>query len=608
VGLFNRLLTGFASALGLRPHEPVRRYEVTLFGEPLGTFELPTGTHLAHPRALVRPVLTGPFLVDVRDEGAEYYFLYWAEPYPDGRFKTVMWRPTPEERGEAKRFFDVAHGLLPDGTPDPARQPPLPTRTEQETQLIRAVLANREDENAYRAYAEWLTAKGDAYGDYIRLTWEIEKLPDGSPHREQLKEQRKKILWEHGPQWVLPLANLGLYPGVLIGDSDTYNPGHWFNAKGVIEELELPSATRIFPTNAAQLFSAAPFLRELSITNPDLTVADFATVPQMVQIESLRLRIGAGTSDDYRRFAESPYLTGLRALNLGGRRLTGSAVGSLARAGWLAGVRELDLSAAAIDDDGAEALAESPNVVNLTTLELSNNDMTDRGLVALCRSPHLANLVVLELQGGFFTARGVSELATASFARTLTTLNLNSCQVDAEGAQGLAAGSFPALKTLALWWGSVGAEGFSALVAAPWFSNLEQLFAGGNGVGDAGARALAATGSLALRELDLGDNQITDVGVVALVRSRAVTGLKRLDLRNNPFGLPAVKALAETDLPALEELDLSRADIGRTGAQALAASPCLKNLKRLTVSEEFVGLIGREALMKRFTKQVVVRS
>jgi hypothetical protein len=143
------------------------------------------------------------------------------------------------------------------------------------------------------------------------------------------------------------------------------------------------------------------------------------------------------------------------------------------------------------------------------------------------------------------------------------------------------------------------------MIAAPWFRSLEKFFAGGAGFTDASAADLAALGFLPLRELVLGSNPLTDAGVATLVRSKAAAKLVRLDFNDCPFGPAGAKVLTETDLPALEELDLGRVNIGRAGAQALAASPYLKKLKKLTVFEESVGLLGREALMKRFTDQVV---
>ncbi len=85
-----------------------------------------------------------------------------------------------------------------------------------------------------------------------------------------------------------------------------------------------------------------------------------------------------------------------------------------------------------------------------------------------------------------------------------------------------------------------------------------------------------------------------------------MTKLTKLNLNENPFGLPGVKSLADTDLPRLEHLDLCRVACTPAGAKALAASPYFKNLKKFWISEEHTGLAGREALLKRFTDEVMM--
>lgn len=600
MGLYRWFVLKLAGWMGLlKP----RTYRVTLFGESLGTYRMPRGHHMPDPNAEERPILTRPF----RMSGADNFYIYWVEPDPKGGFRMMAWSPeTPDDTAAAERFYYGTHGLKPDGTPDPAKQPPPPARSGEETRLIAAVLANPDAEQPYLDYANWLTSKNDAAGEYIRLTWQIEKLPEGDRQREQLEERRHKIVQRHGARWVRPLTDLGLFPGILWAYLDEwFFPDMWHGKRGVIEELDIPSDAPVFPAHAASLFHGAPFLRKLSVNNLDITVANLGTVPQMAQLESLSVNVGAGSPEDYRKFAELPHLTGLRELRLTGHRIDAESAAHLARAKWLANLRVLDLGINNIGDDGAEALAESPHVANLTTLGLGNNGLTDRGLVAVCRSPNLAKLTTLPVEGGSFTASGIAEIAPAAFARNLTSINLNHCGIDTAGARALAAGRFPALKELLLASGPIGADGARALVAAPWFASLERLSLNGCETGDAAADALAAAGFLALRDLDLGGNQLTDAGVTALARSKAATKLTKLSLWNNPFGPAGAKALAETDLPALEELDLSRVDIGRAGTLALAGSPYLKKLTRLTVSAESVGLIGRDALIRRFTDRVV---
>jgi Ran GTPase-activating protein (RanGAP) involved in mRNA processing and transport len=521
--------------------------------------------------------------------------------------KTVEFHPpTPELREEAVRFFNTANGLNADGSLNPALQPPLSTRTVEETRLIRAILDSRDAEQPYIDYAAWLSAKGDAYGDFIRLTLEIEKLSEGDKQRERQEVRLEKLVAKHGPRWVLPLANIGIYPGVYIGGIDGYYPTIFHNKKGVIEELNIDRDALVFPANAPRLFYGAPFLRKLSISHSALTLAEFAAIPQFAQLESLSLSVASGTADDARRFAESPHLSALRELNLSGCHIGSDAVAHLARAAWLAGVRSLDLGSNALGDDGAEALAESPQVANLTALDLRYNDLTDRGLIALCRSPHFAQLTTLNLESNTFTAEGIRALVAAPFARTLTSLNLSGTQLDADALRVLATGAFPALTALNITYCRATDESVQAIVAASFFRTLEVFQANSTGAGDATAGAIAAHGFVPLRELELAGNALTDAGVEALVRSKAVTKLTKLNLNENPFGLAGTKALADTNLPKLEHLDLCRVSCGPAGAKALAASPHFKGLKKFWISEEHTGLAGREALLKRFTDDVMM--
>ena len=105
MGLFKWLVIKLAGALGQLPHQrvaPVQGHAVR---------RDPGHLHFAHrrphgkPGSAPAPVLTRPFRV----EFGEDTFFYWAEPKPEGGFKTVEFHPpTPELREEA-----VRHSLTP---------------------------------------------------------------------------------------------------------------------------------------------------------------------------------------------------------------------------------------------------------------------------------------------------------------------------------------------------------------------------------------------------------------------------------------------------------------------------------------------------------------
>lgn len=162
------------------------------------------------------------------------------------------------------------------------------------------------------------------------------------------------------------------------------------------------------------------------------------------------------------------------------------------------------------------------------------------------------------------------------------------------------------LTTLDISYCEAGDDGVRAVVAAPFFHTLEVFRANWTGAGDATTGAIAAHGFIPLRELEVANNVISDVGVSTLVRSKAVTKLTKLTLNENPFGMTGTQALADADLPRLEHLDLCRVACGPEGARALAASPHFKSLKKFWISEDCIGLAGREALLKRFTDDVMM--
>lgn len=602
MGLIRWLAIKLLGVMGQLPHQRVRRYRVTHFGEPVGTFTLPIGEHMEDPNANERPILTKPIKVDF----ADYYYFYWVERYPNGGYKTVTWHPpTSKLREEAARFYNVSHGLRSDGTPDPSKQQPLATRTVEETRLLRAIIANRDAKQPYLDYAEWLISKRDSYGDYIKLTLEIESIPEGDSRRERLTERREKLVEKHGAKWVRPLTEIGLFPGFHFNDLDGFMPGEWFSPKGVIEALRVPGDTNVFPNNLARLFYGAPCLRNLQVNDLRITVADFAALPQMAAIETLSLSIGHGVEDDYRRFAMSPHLSGLRSLSLFGHHCGPGGATHLANAAWLDGVHTLALGLNNLGDDGVAAIGESSFTSNLTYLDIQNNEITDHGLEALCSSRGLGKLAALHLASNRFTVEGMRALVAAPFAGNLATLTLGGSNLNTEAVIALVAVNFAALTTLDISFNEAGEAGWNALLRAPFFRNLEVLYVNGISIDDSAIETLTALGFLPLRELEIGLNQITAAGFSALIRSKTVTKLVKLRLNECPIGPMGIQALAETDLPALEELDLRSVPCGPAGAKALAASPYFKKLKQLWISEEHTGLAGREALLERFTNSVV---
>ncbi|MDB5307557.1 MAG: hypothetical protein JWO38_1759 [Gemmataceae bacterium] len=615
MGLFISILRWAAVATGLIPASGRKKYRVQIFDEDIGTFELPftVGESVTSAPAgpPVRQLLTRPFKIRLFDDDV----FYWAEPDRGDTTEVVIWEPkTADEVAEADRFYNAAHGLGPGGVPLPGTTRPLARRPEDELRLIEATRADPDADRPYLDYAAWLTARHDPRGEFIRLTIELARLPADHPDRERLDGRRHHLISRYGARWVRPLTDLGFFPGLLLPmDVATFLPDIWLDKKGVVLELEVETAgVLVMPARADRLFSAAPFLRSLTIGYQGARLADFAAIPELAQLDAFSLSWAETTEDGVLAFVQSPYLAGLKKLTLSSTRLGPEGGLYLGQSPSLGQLRSLDVRSCGLGDEGVRALVAFPVCARLTELNLSSNELTDDALRGIGGSPHLAALASLYLEGNAFTADGVRALAGAAFLPTLTTLHLGSTGLDVDAARALAGVRFEKLTALHLTATSIGDDGFRALVDAPFFRGLQVLEAGYAGVGDDGAEALAGIGFTALRELSFDRGEfstgtgISARGMTALAGSRALTRVQKLSVMGNPIGAAGARALAQSDgLPELTELNLRDVDLGQEGADALARSPHFQKLTRLWVTTERVGEAGKKALLRRFGEDVV---
>jgi uncharacterized protein (TIGR02996 family) len=199
------------------------------------------------------------------------------------------------------------------------------------------------------------------------------------------------------------------------------------------------------------------------------------------------------------------------------------------------------------------------------------------------------DVVRLDLRGGFLvgvwlswgpdTLAILADLVAHPVARVLSALDLSHNRLGKDGARALAASkSLAGLARLDLTGNGIGTVGVRALVSSEAFASLSVLCLGGNSIDDKGVRALAASAAVrSLTELDLGGNRIGPEGARELAGSAPLSGLTALDLSYNRLGDEGARALAaSTSLGSLVELDLSENGVGADGRAALAASASLR--------------------------------
>ena len=166
-------------------------------------------------------------------------------------------------------------------------------------------------------------------------------------------------------------------------------------------------------------------------------------------------------------------------------------------------VHELHISSCNIGDPGLQSLEQLEYAPSIQTLDLSNNNLTVAGIHALTASPCFSNLRRLNLAGNSFIEKNANSSKTA-------------CAWLAACIQN---GPLDSLRDLDVSQTFCGIEGAKALLGCR--SSLKVLTLFGNRLGSDGFVALSKDlegGHPRLESLDLGGNEATEAGVVALLQ------------------------------------------------------------------------------------------
>ena len=280
------------------------------------------------------------------------------------------------------------------------------------------------------------------------------------------------------------------------------------------------------------------------------------------------------------------------------------------------GLRELDVTECMLLPSGAEALADAleSDGCRLQTLVMEGNSVGAEGCEALCaslkgnvglrvwnlarnnlkvegaehlagllRSPKCAPLTTLDLSFNALGDVGAAEVARALEGNpTVENLTMQRNAIGPKGAKALAgwvASATGRCAKLDLKHNSIkGADATELLAAVGVSKTLEELDLGENQLGDLGvvelAEALQANTTCPLKRLDLGKNGITDAGAQILAAALLTNAvLTVLSLKGNSVSEAGAQALAEVlrANSSLTSLDVSGNDLGPEGAGYLAA-------------------------------------
>jgi|GEM_PF-3911253 len=283
-----------------------------------------------------------------------------------------------------------------------------------------------------------------------------------------------------------------------------------------------------------------------------------------------------------RSLSAAKHLGALRELRLGGCDLDGAALGALARAKFFPQLCLLD-----VESNKLEGAAIGPLFEGDTTpeeLHLGSNPLGAAGAAAIAQGakPSTKRLILDSAELGEEGAR-----ALAACPHPLDVLLLSQNDLGDEGLGALASGSLRA-KSLTVTHDSISRDGLAALLEARW--PLASLSLASNALDDEAARILAEAGPDTLETLELGDNDLSAVGLGLLVER--LDGLTSLDLGTNRVG--AFRELAPS-MRKLEHLDVSDNRLGDDGARALLAVQA-EHLRSLSVARNGFGASALESL------------
>ena len=486
-----------------------------------------------------------------------------------------------------------------------------------ETALLKAIIANPDEDTPRLVYADWLdenrpdarpspSSGPSARAEYVRVQCRLASGAFDAPDYPELLEQERDLaewLGTHNRDPDPELDDL-FYPQVPtagewgdyrrgfleVVDFDDYGDDAESTVAKLVETLEAA-----FPkTTARTLMLEQPTAEEVEL---------FSREPVFGRLRGLRIdEVDDGGEDEaVAAVAASPRSSGLRRLYLD-LSLEAAGCRALARSRHLGNLESLvidyPISARAVKQFiGAKWFR------NLRRLQLYSGAGGDMFRV-LADIPPMPRLVSLTLLGSCSESTAAIRrfAASESFPR-LASLNVAGTRLSSDQIALLARGNWP-LRHLDLGQTEVRKAGAEALAASPFARSLRVLSLPECDITAGGVQALADSPALAgLRHLDLSANPVGPGGLAALAASESLRGLRVLDLaRTNTSRAPVaarevVAFLAALAMPELRHLTLDALPVALRGARVLAASPSFANLTRLRLEHCALGARAAAALV-----------
>ena len=426
--------------------------------------------------------------------------------------------------------------------------------TADEVGLLRAILAEPEEDTPRLAYADWLDEHGrPERAEFIRIQCRLARRDELDPERARLVRRERFLTEAHKKAW-------GELPVKPVKERTFH--------RGFIDDISLPASA--FLGGADKLFSAIP-LRTVRLLKTGEAWEKLLASPHLLRLWGLDLHNSAMSPTRCGELAACEQLANLHELNLGSNRQMGAAgVRAILGSRHLGNLRRLDLHRSRIRNDALAAFVGNKNFPRLRHLNLSDNLIGPDGASHLARAKWLSQLECLDLSDNPLGDEGVRRLAESGILAGHRSLRL--VEVD------------------------LGVEGVRSLVNSPHLSELTELELSQRGgqTGDFLKEVARSTTLTKLQVLNMsGGGGVGPDAIESLVRSPLAARLRDLTLLNflRPAALRAL--LTAPSLSGLTGLNVRGYDEERGEKHDLAgllrSATHLKNLRHLMISANMLG-------------------
>jgi uncharacterized protein (TIGR02996 family) len=514
--------------------------------------------------------------------------------------------------------------------------------------LLAGIVENPDDDAPRLVFADWCEENGEAdRAEFIRAQIRLEGIPEWESERFDLEERSLDLLAGHWEEWTATLPDwarrqpLAFRRG-LVGEITSPPDRLLDGGEDLVSAAPLLRLTLNGLGDRAEELARSPALRNLR----EIEVRPFRDLPGLIPffrtwqpqhlrhlglvthvvdrgdeaaVELLRLRQWRTLRrlDLQAPFGEESATTAARLHGLAALHfeafLRSRTVQAIASAGWqrlerlsMRGFWTSELrhreDERTMRADDLRAIRKAPWFPRLRSLEIAGTAFN--ACAVLSKAPaglrHLAISDSPQGDGGHAwllrsdLVAGLSslELRGLSSARTMTELATSPRMSGLSRLAALPLDPGPGYMSLS-------PDLLCDVVESPHLARVTRLELDAGNLDPEAAERFASLGGLSrLLELTLRGSRLGEAGMRALARSPHLDNLRRLTLDDAGDGSRLRPLLEARWLPSLRELRLRCAGIDGEALKALAACDALSHLRVLEVSKELLGRDGPEALAK----------